>query len=182
MSSKASATRYARALLDVVVSTSADPDKIQQNLADVTALTAEHADLRRAFTDARVPASARTALVEAIAARVGVEPYVARLLSMLASRGRLVLVPEIATAYGERLLAHRRIVRAEVTAAAPLTPERQDALRRSLSQVTGKDVQIEVGVDPALIGGIVARIGSTVYDGSIRTQLHKVRQQLVERA
>jgi len=182
MSLKASATRYARALLDVAVSTSADPDKIQQDLTTVASLAAQHADLQQAFTDPRVPVAARTAIVDTIGQRAGVAAPVARLLTMLSTRGRLALLPEIATAFSERLLAHRRIVRAQITAAAPLTAERQDALRRSLSQVTGKDVQVEVDVDPSLIGGIVARIGSTVYDGSIRTQLHKVRQQLVERA
>lgn len=181
MSLKASATRYARALLDVVVGTQVDPTKVERDLTALASLVREHADLHQAFTDPRVPVRARAALAGAIAERVDADATVARLLALLANRGRLELLPEIAETYRERLLAYRKIVRAHITTAAPLAPARQDALRLSLSRVTGKDVQVETAVDPALIGGVVARIGSTVYDGSIRTQLLKVRQQLVER-
>jgi F-type H+-transporting ATPase subunit delta len=80
------------------------------------------------------------------------------------------------------LLAHRGIVRGTVTSAAPLAPEKVSALERSLSDATGKQVQFDLQVDPSLIGGVVAQIGSTVFDGSIRTQLQKIRQQLVETA
>lgn len=181
MSLKASATRYARALLEVVSTSHGDPSQVEQDLANLSALVQQHADLQRAFTDPRVPVTARVALAGAIAERAAVAAPVARLLGMLADRGRLELLPAIADTYRERLLAHRKIVRAQITAAAPMTPGRQDALRQRLSQVTGNDVQVETEVDPALIGGVVARIGSTVYDGSIRTQLHKMRQQLAER-
>lgn len=180
MSLKASATRYARALLDVAAAQS-DPGKVERDLSSLATAIDEHAELRRALTDPRVPIASRTALVRALAERAGVEQPVGRLLVLLAERGRLELVPTIAQVYRERLLAYRQIVRADVTTAAPLTPERAAALRQSLSRVTGRDVQVAVAVDPTLIGGVVARIGSTVYDGSIRTQLQKVRQQLVER-
>lgn len=183
MSLKASATRYARALLDVAVAASAsDPARIARDLSSLATAIGEHAELRRAFTDPRVPTAARISLVRALAQRAGADESVERLLVLLAERGRLELLPTIAQVYHERLLAHRKVVHAHITTAAPLSTERADALRQSLSHVTGKDVQVEVAVDPALIGGVVARIGSTVYDGSIRTQLQKVRQQLVERA
>jgi F-type H+-transporting ATPase subunit delta len=101
---------------------------------------------------------------------------------MLADRGRLDLVPAMSEVYRERLLTHRNIVRATVTSAAPLTAEKKERLEASLRAMTGKNVQVETAVDPSIIGGIVTRIGSTVYDGSIRTQLTKMRQQLVENA
>ncbi len=181
MALKASATRYARALLDVAIGQS-DPTKIENDLSSFSAMLAGHSELHRVLTNPRVPVAARAALIGALAERAGVDRIVGRLLVLLAERGRFELLPAIVEAYRERLLAHRRIVRARVTSATPLPPERQDALRQSLSHVTGKDVQIEVDTDPKLIGGLVARIGSTVYDGSIRTQLQKVRQQLVEGA
>lgn len=181
MSLKASATRYARALLDVVLGTSADPAKIEADLAGLARLVRTHPELHNALTDPLVSHPARVRLVETIGARAGADPLVARLVGMLASRGRLELLPGVVEAYRERLLEHGRILRARVTAAAPLAPEQQAALRERLSQATGKDVQVDVDVDPTLIGGLVARIGSTVYDGSIRTQLHKMRQQLVAR-
>jgi len=73
-------------------------------------------------------------------------------------------------------------VRATVTSAAPLSAEKKERLEASLSGMTGKNVQVETVVDPSIIGGIVTRIDSTVYDGSIRMQLAKMRQQLVEDA
>jgi F-type H+-transporting ATPase subunit delta len=181
MALKASATRYARALLDVAIGQS-EPGKVEADLTRFAAMVAEHAGLQQALANPRVPVSARAALIRTLAERTGVDQLVSRLLVLLAERGRLELLPAIVDAYRERLLAHRRIVRAQVTSATPLSTERQDALRQSLSRATGKDVQIEVETAPELIGGIVARIGSTVYDGSIRTQLQKVRQQLVARA
>ena len=180
MSLKSSATRYARALLDVAIVQS-DPGKVETDLSELAAMIAGHAELHRVLTDPRVPVAARTGLVRTIAERAAVESPVARLLALLAERGRLELLPAIVETYRERLLAYRKIVHAHVDAAAPLAQERQDALRDRLSHLTGKHVQLDVGIDPALIGGVVARIGSTVYDGSVRTQLHKMRQQLVER-
>jgi F-type H+-transporting ATPase subunit delta len=71
-------------------------------------------------------------------------------------------------------------VRADVTTAAPLGAERARAIGQRLSQVTGRTVTVAMHVDPSIIGGVVARIGSTVYDGSVTTQLQKMRQRLVE--
>jgi F-type H+-transporting ATPase subunit delta len=99
---------------------------------------------------------------------------------MLTRARKLNLLEDLAEVFGERLLAHQNIVRAEVTSAAPLSPEKTKALADRLAQVTGKNVELSVSVDPALLGGVVARIGGTVYDGSVKTQLERLRQELVE--
>jgi F-type H+-transporting ATPase subunit delta len=99
---------------------------------------------------------------------------------VLAEGGRLELVPLVAEAYRERLFAHQNIVRAQVTSAGPLTPENTKALEASLGRATGKKVELSTSVDKDLIGGLVARIGSMVYDGSVRTQLNKIRRTLVQ--
>jgi F-type H+-transporting ATPase subunit delta len=88
-------------------------------------------------------------------------------------------VPEIAQVYAERLLEHQNVVPADVTTAVPLSPEALSRLEDGLRAATGKQITMRVSVDPALLGGVVARVGSTVYDGSIRTQLKKMRDQLV---
>jgi F-type H+-transporting ATPase subunit delta len=77
---------------------------------------------------------------------------------------------------------HRRVVRAELSTAVEIPGDRVEELRSGLARATGRDVQIETRVDPALIGGAVARIGSTVYDGSVTTQLRKLKQSLIESA
>jgi F-type H+-transporting ATPase subunit delta len=141
MSLKTSATRYARALLDVAVLQS-DPAKVERDLSSLATAIDGHAELRRALIDPRVTIAARTALVRTLAERAGVDATVGRLLVMLAERGRLELLPTIAHVYHERLLTYRKVVRAHITTAAPLTDDRTNALRERLSHVTGKDVQI----------------------------------------
>ncbi len=181
MSVRTSATRYAKALLDVAIQES-DPSVVEQDLASVARAMAESEELRRALTSAGIPQQIRGNVLGALTSQMGVQAPVAKLLKMLADRARLDLLPTMAEVYSEQLLAHRRIVRATVTSATPLTDEKKQRLEESLGSMTGKKVQLDVAVDPALIGGVVTRIGSTVYDGSIRTQLQKMKQQLVDNA
>jgi F-type H+-transporting ATPase subunit delta len=181
MSLRTSATRYARALLDIAVK-EADPAKVERDLAELAALMAGDSDLGRVLTSPSTPQAARLGIVTAITGRLGVEAPVAKLVVLLADRGRLDLVPDLAEVYRERLLDHQNVVQARVTTAAPLGPAQVEALAGRLSEVTGKTVRIDVHVDPSLIGGLVAQIGSTVYDGSLRTDLAHVKQRLLEEA
>jgi F-type H+-transporting ATPase subunit delta len=180
MSLRTSANRYARALFDVSLQEKADLGRIDIDLSEVTEVFRESTELLRAATAARVPDASRKALIEAIAARLDVSVQVKNLMVLLAESRKLEYLPELAQAYRERLLQHQNIIRAEVTSAAPLSPEKTKALAESLSKVTGKKVELSVSVDPELLGGVVARIGSTVYDGSVKTQLEQLRKELVE--
>jgi F-type H+-transporting ATPase subunit delta len=181
MSLRTSATRYAKALLDVAIKES-DPARIEQEFATVVEAMTTHAELHRVLTSPRTPQAARVSIVKALTARAGAQLPLAKLIAILAERGRLELLPEMLAVYRERLLAHRNIVRAVVTSAVPLGADKVRALEQRLASVTGKNVQLETTVDPEIVGGVITRIGSTVYDGSIRTQLAKMRQQLVENA
>jgi F-type H+-transporting ATPase subunit delta len=178
MSLRTSATRYAKALLEVAIQES-DPARIEADLAEIVGAMTTSSELRRALLSPAVPLSARVSLVRALSDRAAVQPPVAKLLVMLAERGRLELLPDLLDVYRERLLAHSNIIRGRVTSAAPLAPERVHALEEGLSARTGKQVQLDTSVDATLIGGVVAKVGSTVYDGSIRMQLEKMRQQMV---
>src|SRR5918912_530345 len=80
--------------------------------------------------------------------------------------------------YRERLMEHQQVVRAEVTTAAPLSADRATQLQKKLADITGRKVDMTTTVDPAIIGGVVTRIGSTVYDGSIATQLAKLKEKM----
>lgn len=179
MSLRTSATRYAKALFEVALAES-DPARVETDLATIVGAMSEYVELRHALLNPSVPQTARMNVVRALAAQAGLQPPVAKLLAMLASRGRLELLPDLLEVYRERLRAHKNIVRATVSAATALAQEKVQALERSLSSLTGKRVELDLVVDPSLIGGVVAKIGSTVYDGSIRTQLQKLKQQLVE--
>lgn len=180
MSVRTSANRYAKALFDVALSENTELARIGRDLTEVTALITENTELRLALERVGVPDQARVAVMEQVADRLGVTTQVKKLLVMLTASRKLELLKDLETAYNERLLAHQNIVRAEVTSAVPLSQDRTAALADSLSKVTGKKVELQVSVDPELLGGVVARIGSTVYDGSVKTQLQRLRQELVE--
>lgn len=178
MSTRTSAARYARALFDVAQQES-DITKVRQDLDAVVSTVSEHAELAQVLASRRLPETVRRNIITSVGERLGVAAPVGKLLGLLAERRRLDLLPEIAEVYEQRLLAHQNIVQAEVATAAPLSPDAAEALEASLTAATGKKVSMRVSVDPSLLGGVVARVGSTVYDGSVRTQLKKMRDQLV---
>jgi F-type H+-transporting ATPase subunit delta len=178
MSTRTSAARYARAIFEVAQK-EADLTVVQSDLNGIITAASENPELKRVLGSRALPEAARRSIVLAIGERMGVSVPVARLLGLLADRRRLELLPEIATLYTERLLEHQNVVQAEVTSAVPLSPEATARLQASLSSATGKQITMRVSVDPLLLGGVVARVGSTVYDGSVRTQLKKMRDRLV---
>lgn len=178
MNTRASAARYARALLDVIINEKADPEQVEQELIAFATLLDQNPELQKALTNPAVPVSAKRGIVESLASRLKPSPPVGKLWLMLADRDRLTLVPDLVAIYGERLMDHRQIVRAEVTTAAPMSADRAAQVQKRLSDLTGRRVTMTTKVDPALIGGAVARVGSTVYDGSIATQLEKIKERL----
>ena len=180
MSLRTSANRYAKALFDVALEEKADLAQIDRDLQAVVAMMKASPDLARASGFSSTTEAQRKSLMESVSKAMSLSAPVTKTLVLLARTGKLELVPDLASAYQERLLAHQNIVRADVTSAAPLSPEKTKALEESLAKVTGKKVELSVSVDPALLGGVVARIGSTVYDGSVKTQLQRMRQELVE--
>ena len=125
-----------------------------------------------------MPAAGKRAVVQQLIDRTTPSPPVARLLLLLADRDRLAILPDLLAVYRERLLEHQRVVSAEVTTAAPLAEARAAELAERLSRATGRTVKMTTRVDPSIIGGIVTRIGSTVYDGSVAAQLQAIRQRL----
>ena len=177
MPSRASATRYARALFDVGLKES-DPAQIERDVAAFAALMSDNVELQGALTNPGIPASAKHQIVDALAQRMNMARPAHKLLLLLADRDRLGLMPDLLDVYRERLMEFQQVVLAEVTTAAPLTADRVAELQQKLSTVTGRKVDMKTSVDPSIIGGVVTRIGGTVYDGSIATQLAKLRDKL----
>jgi F-type H+-transporting ATPase subunit delta len=180
MSMRSSAARYARALLDVAIKES-DPERAGQELAAFVDLVQRYADLQRALANPVVSAADKRAVVQQILDRLQPTTPAGKLILLLASRGRLVLLPDLFDVYRERLMEHRNVLRAEVTTAVALSPERAAQLQQRLAAVTGRVVTMTTTVDASIIGGVVTRIGSTVYDGSVATQLAKVKDRLEQR-
>lgn len=177
MTNRRSAARYAKALLDVSRQES-DPQAVERELDAFVSLAAGHDQLARVFASPTIPAARKVALVGELAARARTGPIVTKLVALLAGRDRLVLLPDLLDEYRSRLLDFQNVVRAELTSAVPLPPGAAESIGRALERRTGRRVALTSGVDAALIGGVVARIGSVVYDGSVKRQLEKMKDAL----
>jgi F-type H+-transporting ATPase subunit delta len=177
MSLRASAARYAKALFDVA-STESTPEQAERELTAFADLVRSHAELHGTLVNPAVPAAGKKAVVQQLLERLRPSGPVRKLLALLAERGRLELLPDLVDVFHERVMEHQKVVSAEITTAAPLAPDRVAELQRRLSMATGRSVNVTTKVDPALIGGMVTRIGGTVYDGSVATQLAALRQRL----
>jgi F-type H+-transporting ATPase subunit delta len=180
MTTRASASRYARALLEAIVP-DGNPEQVEHDLTAFADLVSRSSELQRTFANPAVPVSAKRRIVEKLLSPLQISSPTANLLLLFAERDRLALVGEMAKAYRERLMEYRQVARAEVTTAAPLAPDQVAQMQQQLAAVTGRRLTLTTRVDPALIGGAVARVGSVVYDSSIATQLQKLRERLEER-
>jgi len=178
MTNKTAATRYARALLDVGVKEKANLEQISQELGEFVDLFTQHPALAKVLLNPAVPVQRKTAAVNELLQRAKATPMVAKLIALLADRDRLVLLPDLLASYRERLLDHQNVVRAELTTATPLEADRAKAVESGLAAMTGRTVTLSTTVDPSIIGGVVARIGSTIYDGSVKRQLELMKQAL----
>lgn len=178
MTRRTTVLRYARALLDVAIAES-DPVGVEQQLAAATDVFKGHADLWKVMTNPAVPTPKKRAVVDSLLPQLELSPVLQKTLQMLASRDRIALLPDLLEAYRSRLLDHQKVVRADVTSAVPLPADRVQKLQQELAALTGRTVVMTAATDPSIIGGVVAQIGSTVYDGSVKRQLERIRERLM---
>jgi F-type H+-transporting ATPase subunit delta len=155
-----------------------DPRAIERDLASVVALFDRFPPLRRALWNPAVPAARKVSVIGEILERSHCPAQLAKLLRLLAERDLLALLPDLLEAYRRRLMDHYGIVSAHVTTAVSLPEDRLRAVAAALGQATGKQVTMTTAVDPALIGGVVARVDSTVYDGSVVRQLERLKEKM----
>jgi F-type H+-transporting ATPase subunit delta len=179
MSRREDAIQYAKGLFGVAT-TEGQPRAVSDQLRGFLELVDGHADLRRSLFNVAIPPARKQRVLTELAALAPVSPLLLSFLQLLVARGHLQLLPEVAREVEARLLAHEQVVSAEVTTAVPLPVDRDTALEQTLGAFTGKAVRVRTAVDPSILGGVVARIGSTIYDGSIKRQLERLRQQMVE--
>ena len=170
------ASRYARALMDVLY-----PNKAEvglEQLQKFTALLDQHPEARQIFENLTISAERRKALLAGIAETLGFDVTIRNFLGLLIERDRVDLIREIVRAYQQLLDEKLGVVRARITSAFPLDSGQQQKVAAKLRALTGREVRMEVSTDPSLIGGLVAQVGGTVYDGSIRHQLQSFRNRL----
>ncbi|MEO5823591.1 MAG: ATP synthase F1 subunit delta [Vicinamibacteraceae bacterium] len=178
MASRASARRYARALFDVV-SKSGDVDAALVELKALGSAISGHDDLRRALTSPGVPLGAKQTVMREVLALQPVSKVVARLITLIVENDDIDEIEQIVEAFEQRVLDLHQVVRAEITSAVPLSDDKLRAIEASLADASGARVVITPRVDPAILGGVVAKVGSRVYDGSVARHLARIRTRLV---
>ncbi len=172
--------RYGKAVLGLAVEQK-QVDQVSKSLADLKKAWEDSEELREVFENPSVSAQDRRKVIDALATRMGLSPLVKNTLKLISDRRRTRYLPEIIDAY-ERLAEERAgRVRAEVITATGMPEAYYAQLQRALEQVTGKKVTLLKRQDPSIIGGVVARVGDKVFDGSIRTRLDELKDELLQR-
>ena len=159
------------------------PEKAEaglQQLQEFLTLLNEEADARRFLENPTMAGERRKRLMKEISGALSLDQRVANFIGILVDRDRLPDLEEIVQTYQKFLDEKLGIIRARVTSAHSLDAAQQKDLAVRLERATGKQVRMEVAVDPTLIGGVVAQVGSTIYDGSVRQQLQAFRNRLAE--
>jgi len=167
---------YARGLFEIARA-EGTIDEVEDELFRF-ARTYESSDqLRNALTDEQIPASRRQAIVEDLLGNK-VTPTTTQLISMVVGSGRARDLPAIVDKLVARASSAKNLELAEVRSAVPLTPDQETRLAAALANATGKEVNLKVVVDPAVLGGLVATVGDTVIDGTVRTRIEQLKSRL----
>ena len=172
------AKRYAKALVDVAAA-SGDLEAVRQDLRELTDLLRDQRELRQFLANPSVLRRDKARIFEQVVAGMTLRPLTTTFLRLLLEAGRLGALESIARTYEGMVDERLGRVKAVVTTAVPLDWEQLERIRRRLGQVVGKTVYLEIQHEPGILGGLIAQIGSLVYDGSLKTQLAKLREQLV---
>ncbi len=174
---KAIADRYASALLDVAWG-HGDAEAVKTNLAAFAAVVAESTDLQHFLANPAVPRESKRIVLRELLNRLGTTPTMQNFLNVVVDHRRGGLLPEISEAYTAKLNTRLGIAEAAVTSAAELNTQEKTGLVQGLERATGLKILARYAVDPALLGGAAVRIGSVIYDGSVREQLRRLETEM----
>lgn len=177
MSVQTVARRYATALADVVTARG-EAQEVQKELIAWETMMQSNEQLLEVFRNPTIPYEQKRKVLNALIARARVRPTTANFLQVLLQNQRLADLNEVNNRFAQILDERSGVVSAEVTTARAVPQASQEALRTKLTALTGKDVRLSFATDEELIGGIVTRIGSTIYDGSVRNQLQQVKERM----
>lgn len=169
--------RYAAALADVAAERKIG-DVVRRDLDAFAETFSSVADLRNALESPALNAEVKRRVIEDLAVAMKLDSAVRNFIFLLVDHRRTELLPEIQQAFREELNARLGIVEAEVTSARELSAGEKKELTSVLEQRTGKKIEAQFQEDSALLGGAIVRLGSTIYDGSVRDQLNRLREQL----
>lgn len=165
--------RYALALFDLAKD-ARTIEAVEADLATVRDALVQSSELRELTSSPLIARGASVKAIVAVADQLGLDPTTRSFLGVLAENSRLAALPQIARAYRQLAARHRGETTAEVTSAHPLDEAQVSELKQQLRQRVGRDVSVDLSVDPAILGGLVVRIGSQMIDSSIRTRLNSL--------
>jgi len=171
--------RYARSLAEVVFEESIEP-KVTGDLATYGEIFHAVPDLLEVFHSPAVPREAKDKLLDELMARYPVSPVTSNFLRILLQHNRIRFFEQIRDSYLKSVNERKGIVSAQVTTAEPLSEKELKDLADRLGGITGKIVSVQLRTDSSLLGGVVVQVGSTIFDGSIRTQLAEMKRHLAE--
>ncbi|MGQ3672399.1 F0F1 ATP synthase subunit delta [Xanthobacter sp. TB0136] len=173
------AGRYATALFELAEAAGAI-DTVKADLDRLSAMIAESADLTRLVKSPVFTADEQLKAISAILDKAEIAGLAGNFVKLVAKNRRLFGLPGMIADYAALVAAHRGEVTAQVTAAAPLNDEQLAALKDTLAQKTGKDVHLDVTVDPSILGGLIVKLGSRMVDASLKTRLNSIRHAMKE--
>jgi len=177
LSSQTVARRYASALADVVIERN-EAQPVQAELGAWAKMIADNGSLLEAFGNPTVAYEQKQNVLNALIARTKVRPTTTNFLRTLLKNQRISDLPEVTAKLAQILDERSGVVSAEITSARPVSDSARTLLEEKLAEMTGKKARLTFATDESLLGGIVTRIGSTVYDGSVKNQLSRLREEL----
>lgn len=179
MSVETVARRYAAALADVVIKTN-ETDAVKTELKTWQEMIGSNADLQSAFGSPAISQASKEKVLESLIAKTQPTKTTANFLRVLLRNSRLTEIGEINEKLASVLEERSGVISAQVTSARPLSEGEKTEMQTNLTKLSGKNINLKFEIDETLIGGVVTRIGSTVYDGSVKTQLEELKAQLVK--
>lgn len=177
MSLQAVARRYAVALADVV-SSRGEAQEVRDELAGWVSMMNSSSQLIEVFLHPTIPHEQKRGVLNELVRRARVRPTTANFLQVLLQNHRLADLEEINRQFTKELDRRSGVVTAQVRTARPVSADVQEALHARLGELTGSRVRLQFEVDEELLGGVVTQIGSTVYDGSVRSQLNQIKRKM----
>jgi len=171
--------RYAVAFAEVVTAAHLDVNAVDRQLADFLATWDGSPELREFFVNPAVPSAQKVAVLDKMNARLGMQKELRNLIAVLINNDRIGHVSEVAAAYRRILQEQLGIKPAEIITARALDKDEQAKLVAEVGKLAGTRIEASFRLDPAILGGTVVRIGSTVYDGSVRGRLERLKETLI---
>jgi F-type H+-transporting ATPase subunit delta len=169
---------YARALADVVFNQHLDPGKTLQEAQSLAQLVSSSQQLREVWDAPSIPAEQKRALLDAIVAREGISRPVRNFMAVLMDHRRLKFLEPIVKEFGEELNRRLGFTEADIISIRELSESERSAIEAQVEKLTGHKVRARYAQDTSILGGAIVKVGSTIYDGSVRGQLERIREAI----